>query len=299
MIHNLRYRGPDPYNDFLAQGIYYSDAITTVSPTYAREILTREYGEGLDSLLLLREPDIWGILNGLDYETFNPLHDAALREPFDLASLDGRTADRAAIRAEAGLPEAAGPLMGCVTRITDQKGLDLLIRAIPAIVEAGAQLVVLGQGDAELKRALTRLEHAHTDSVRYISRFDEDLARRVCGGADIFLMPSRYEPCGLGQLIAMHYGAVPVVRRTGGLADTVTDVDEHPESANGFVFDEYSSFAFEAALKRACVAFRDPALWRKLQTNGMARDYSWRVSAGRYVEAYVAALRRRGIIPIE
>lgn len=297
-IHNLRYRGPDPYNDFLAQGIYYSDAITTVSPTYAREILTREYGEGLDSLLSLREADLRGILNGLDYDTFNPRHDPALAAPFDLTSLDARGRNRAALRAEVGLPEEPGPVMGAVARLTEQKGLDLLARVAAAIVEAGAQLVVLGQGDDALEQSFAGLAAAHPRHIRFIPRFHEGFARQIYGGSDVFIMPSRYEPCGLGQLIAMHYGSVPVVRRTGGLADTVTDIDEHPETANGFVFDEFSSFALEAALRRACVAFRNKGAWRRLQSNGMSRDYSWRASAARYVDVYGAALRKRGIIPL-
>ncbi|MGK2965158.1 MAG: glycogen synthase [Tepidiformaceae bacterium] len=298
-IHNLRYRGPDPFNDFLAQGIYYSDAITTVSPTYAREILTREYGEGLDPLLNLRSSNLTGILNGIDYDTYNPRNDAALTRTYDLASIAARAENRAAVRSEVGLPAGDVPLIGAVARLTEQKGIDLIIRAVPAILQAGAQLLVLGEGDRDLVDELTALSAANPGSISFVGRFDEDLARRVYAGSDIFLMPSRYEPCGLGQLLAMRYGAVPVGRRTGGLADTIADIDEHPDSGTGFLFDDYSTFAFEAALGRAVRAYTDERSWARIQANGMNRDHSWRASAVHYVEAYGGALRARGILPLE
>ncbi len=298
-IHNLRYRGPDEFNDYLAQAIYYSDAVTTVSPTYAREILTPLYGEGLESLLTLRGDSLHGILNGLNFDHFNPRTDRALSHPFDLSCLEERQANRTALRGQLCLPETSGPLVAMVTRLTEQKGVDIVLQALPAMLAAGAQLAVLGQGEPALAAELHRLEELHPNSVRLTARFDDEMARRIYAGADIFLMPSRYEPCGLGQLIAMRYGAVPIGRRTGGLADTIVDLDEHPESATGFLFDEFSGFALTGAFERAVVAFRDPATWTRLQQTGMSRDHSWRASAEQYVHAYVAALRARGIVPLE
>lgn len=298
-IHNLRYRGPDELNDYLSQAIYYSDRITTVSPSYAREILTRDYGEGLDTLLQLRAEALGGILNGLDYDVYNPRTDRHIAVQYDLSCLEDRVQDRAALRAELDLPEADGPLTAMVTRLTEQKGVDIVIQALPEVLAARAQLVVLGTGDANLEQELARLQMAYPDSVRLIARFDEPSARRIYAGCDIFLMPSRYEPCGLGQLIAMRYGAVPLGRRTGGLGDTIIDFDEHPESATGFLFDEFSGFALAGAFDRSVRAFRQPEVWLRLQQSGMARDYSWRASATHYVETYIQALHSRGIVPLE
>ncbi len=298
-IHNLRYRGPDELNDFLSQAIYYADIVTTVSPTYAKEILTQEFGEGLESLLGLRQSNLAGILNGLNYELFNPRTDTNLATQFDMSALDGRRDNRAALRKEINLPELDGPLAGMVTRLTEQKGVELVLQAIPDLLAADAQLVVLGEGDQWLVNELRQLEAQHPNHVRLLRRFDEALAQRIYGGVDVFLMPSRYEPCGLGQIIAMRYGAIPIGRRTGGLVDTIFDPDEQPEQATGFLFDEFSSHAFAGAFERAVLAFRDPAVWSRLQHNGMSRDYSWRTSAIHYVEAYIAALRARGIVPLE
>ena len=298
-IHNLRYRGPDDYNDFLSQAIYYADMVTTVSPTYAQEIMTQEYGEGLDPLLRLRSDRLSGILNGLNYDLFNPRTDPHLSRNYDLSSLEERAGNREALRAELALPSTSGPLAAMVTRLTEQKGVDIVLQALPEIIAADAQVVVLGDGDLWLRNELARLEKEHPNHVRLAPRFDEALAQRIYGGSDVFLMPSRYEPCGLGQLIAMRYGSVPIGRRTGGLSDTILDVDEHPENATGFLFDEFSSFAFAGAFERAANAFRDPVLWQRLQSNGMSRDFSWRASATHYIETYIAALRARGIVPLE
>lgn len=298
-IHNLRYRGPDQFNDYLSQAIYYSDRITTVSPTYANEILTRDYGEGLEQLLALRADSLGGILNGLNYDTYNPRTDTAVVAPFDLSCIEERPANRTALRRELDLVESDGPVAAMVTRLTEQKGVDIVLQALPEMLAANAQLVVLGEGDAPLEAELRRMEAAHPGNIRLVARFDEGLARRIYAGSDIFLMPSRYEPCGLGQIIAMRYGSVPVGRRTGGLSDTIIDADEHPEQATGFLFNEFSSFGLAGAFERAVRAFRDPAAWLRLQQSGMARDYSWRASASHYVETYVLALRARGIVPLE
>ncbi len=298
-IHNLRYRGPDEFNDYLSQGIYYSDMVTTVSPSYAREVVTQELGEGLESLLGLRGDRLAGILNGLNTDLFNPRTDVNLAHQFDLASIDERVLNRTALRAELRLTEAAGPLAAMVTRLTEQKGVDLVIQAVPEMLAADGQLVVLGDGDAWLKKELGNLEASNPGRVCLAPRFDEGLAQRIYAGSDVFLMPSRYEPCGLGQLIAMRYGSVPIGRRTGGLADSIFDLDEHPESPTGFLFDEFSSPGLAGAFERAALAFRDPETWRRLQTAGMSHDFSWNASAKHYVDIYVAALRSRGVVPLE
>ena len=296
-IHNLRYRGPDAFNDFLAQAIYYSDMITTVSAAYAREILTPEFGEGLEQLLGLRQDALVGIINGLDDDLFNPKTDGHIKAQYDASSIDRRAQNTAALRAELGFPASDGPLAGMVTRLTEQKGIDIVIQAVPELVAAGAQLVVLGDGDASLERDFLRLQAEFPDHVRLAARFDERLAQRIYAGVDVFLMPSRYEPCGLGQLIAMRYGAVPIGRRTGGLSDTIVDLQEHPGSATGFLFDDFSVIALMSTFERALAAFREHDVWARLQRNGMNHDYSWRASALRYVEVYVSALRSRGVLP--
>lgn len=298
-IHNLRYRGPDQFNDFLTQAIYYADMVTTVSPNYAREILTQEFGEGLESLLGLRHDTLIGILNGLNYDLFNPRTDRHLIRQYDLSCLEERVQNRRALRDEFMLPHRDGPIAGMVTRLTEQKGVDIVIQSVPDMVAADAQLVVLGDGDPALEEGLRQLQARYPDNVRIAARFDEALAQRIYAGVDMFLMPSRYEPCGLGQIIAMRYGAVPVGRRTGGLSDTILDLDEHAEVATGFLFDEFSNHALIGAFERAVRAFRDPDLWLRLQQNGMHRDYSWRASAIHYVETYNAALRARGILALE
>ncbi|MBI5947485.1 MAG: glycogen synthase [Chloroflexi bacterium] len=298
-IHNLRYRGPDDFNDYLCQAIYYADRITTVSPTYAQEVLTRDFGEGLDGLLRLRAGALSGIINGLNFDVYNPRTDPNITRTFDLSSLESRPANTAALRTELGLDAVAGPLAAIVARLTEQKGVDLVIQALPEMLATGAQLVVLGHGDEALESDLNALSAAHPGTVVAVQRFDEGLARRIYAGADMLLMPSRYEPCGLGQLIAMRYGCIPVGRKTGGLADTILDPDEHGEHATGFLFDEFSSFAFAGAFERAVRAFRNPAAWTHLQEEAMSRDHSWRASATRYVEVYTAALHARGIIPLE
>ena len=296
-IHNLRYRGPDELNDFLSQAIYYSDMVTTVSPTYAKEILTRDFGEGLDALLNLRRDDLRGIINGLNYDVFDPRTDPNIDHHFDIVSLDKRSANKEWLLDEVGLPHLDGPVCAMVTRLTEQKGIDIVLRALPDFVAASAQLIVVGEGDESLQAALRRLEARHPENVRLVKGFDERMARRVYAGCDTFLMPSRYEPCGLGQLIAMRYGAVPIGRRTGGLNDTILDLDDHPETGTGFLFDEFSEFALAGALERAASAFQNVELWRHLQRNGMSRDHSWRASATHYVETYNAALRSKGITP--
>ena len=291
-IHNLRYRGPDELADFLCQGIYYADAVTTVSETYAREILTPEYGEGLHPLLGERQDRLFGILNGLDYREYDPAGDPHLAANFDAANLERRSANKAALQPKAGLTEdPALPLVGMVSRLTEQKGMDLTLEAMEALLSEGAaQLVVLGTGDEAYHRALGALAQRHAGRAFVSIAFDHPLAQLIYAGCDVFLMPSRFEPCGLGQLIALRYGAIPVVRHTGGLADTVRDYTGPESEGNGFVFHKYSAGALLAALRRALAAFQRPDEWRRLQARGMELDFSWERSAERYEAAYRQAL---------
>ncbi len=296
-VHNLQYRGPDEFNDVLGSGIYYSDAITTVSPRYASEILGWEHGEGLQDMLGLRRDVLSGILNGLDTEVFDPATDIHIACRFDADTLDARDANRLALRQELKMPVSTRPVAGLVARLTSQKGIGILIEAIPGIVVMGVDVIVLGNGNAEYERALRTAEERYPANVRLAPVFDEGLARRVYAGSDFFLMPSRFEPCGLGQMIAMRYGAIPIARRTGGLADTVLDPWEHGDAATGFLFNEYTPEALIAGVETALGAYRVRDWWRRMQRNGMSQDFSWDRAANQYLDVYRAALVRKGTIP--
>lgn len=286
--------GPSARLNFLARGIRYADAVNTVSDTYARQILTPSYGEGLDALLRERQDGIAGIVNGIDTVTFDPAADPHLAANFSLRDLTPRARNKAALQRELGLPvEADTPLLGMVSRLADHKGLDLLAPVVPHIVERGAQLAVLGTGDPRHHELLSQAASQHPDHVAVALRFDPPLAQRIYGGSDIFLMPSRHEPCGLGQLIAMRYGSVPVVRATGGLADTVEDFDARTNAGTGFVFHRYDPIDFFGAVARALETYRYPNAWRALMRHGMSRDSSWDAAARGYLDLYRRALESR------
>lgn len=280
---------------FLKAGLRYADGLTTVSPTYAREIQGPELGFGLEGLLHERHDVLTGILNGIDTETWNPARDPLIAERYDADSLDRKRANARALRAELGLAARSdAPLVGMIARLVEQKGADLVIAAAPALVRDGAQLAVLGQGEARFEDALRRLANAHPTAIAVRVGFDERLAHRIEAGADLYLMPSRFEPCGLNQLYSMRYGTPPVVRRTGGLADSVRDPAEAPRGdATGFVFDAPQGDALLGALHRAFAAFRDPDAWRRLQINGMRADFSWGPSARAYLAVYRRAMAAR------
>ncbi len=286
---------PDLLCSGMAQGIVHADLITTVSPTYAREILTPEYGAGLDQLLRWRASDLFGILNGIDYEEFDPSTDPRLPVHFSADDLAPRAEVRRHLQRLTGLGDSAAPVLGVVNRLFWQKGADIAVDGIGRLLGEGAtlQFVVLGTGDQTYHEQLQALARRFPHAVKLYLEFNPDLAQIIYGGSDIFLMPSRYEPCGLGQMIAMRYGSVPVVRRTGGLADTVIDADEQPTDGRGFVFDEPEGTALAAALRRAFTAYRDRPRWRTIQLNGMHADFSWNKSAGQYAELYGMALDRR------
>jgi starch synthase len=268
-----------------AVGLVYADMINTVSPTYALELHDPAVSGELADLIAERSDDVWGILNGIDYEVWSPSSDGALASRFDADNMSGKAICKADLQAEFGLPhDPEVPLIGMVTRLDAQKGLDLVADLVDQL--SGLQLVLLGTGDPHLEALLAdaAARHGHI-AVRL--EFSDVLARKVYAGADMFLMPSSYEPCGLGQMIALAYGTVPIVRRTGGLADSIKSRGPRP---NGFDFTDYSSAVLKEALDRALRAYGDKPRWQKLVTNAFASDFSWSTSAGRYRALYRAAL---------
>ncbi len=308
-IHNLLHQGRAPWTvfdamrlvtggileesygevNFMARGIHHARFVTTVSPTYAREIRTPGEGQGLDGILRHRGGDVRGILNGIDVEVWNPAKDPNLAAPFDARRLAARRKNKAALRERLRLPvREDAALVGMVSRLDAQKGLDIAAEVLRRLLEgeAGeAQLVVLGSGAADYESMLASLVARHPDRMSAVFSYAPDLAPLVYAGSDVFLMPSRFEPCGLGQLLAMRYGSVPVVRAVGGLADTVRDGE------TGFTFDAYSPEAFWDALRRALDLRReDKKAWAALQRRGMKEDLSWEASAREYVRLYESAV---------
>ena len=278
--------------NFMARGILFSDVVTAVSPSYANEIMTSEYGERLDGLLRSRRHRVRGVLNGIDTRRYNPRTDTYIAASFDADDVAGKAQCKAALQRELGLPVAPKrPLLGLVSRLVEQKGIDVLSQVVPWLVDqTDAQLVVLGSGNAPLENVLRRHARAHTDRVAVRIGFDAALAQRIYAGSDAFLMPSRFEPCGLGQMIALRYGSVPIVRATGGLNDTVHEGLQ----GNGFRFHPYDAGHFIGAIERALIAYREDASWAMLRDRGMREDHSWAHSAAQYVGLYQWALQTIG-----
>lgn len=267
---------------FMKGGIALADRVTTVSPTYAREIQTPEFGAGLDGLLKFRRRSVHGILNGLDVESWNPMTDSAIPQSYNVRAIDRKDVNRAALLEELRL-DGEGPLLVSVTRLAHQKGMDIVLAALAALIEKGARFALLGDGDAALEQAFARAAARYPGRVAAIFKFDDALARRLYAGADFFVMPSRYEPCGLGQMIAQRYGTVPIVRHTGGLVDTVHDGE------TGFVFDDPHPASFLAAADRALAVWRGKE-WPKLRRRCMRLDRSWSRSAEHYEDVYRVAI---------
>lgn len=278
--------------NFLKGGLVFSDVLNTVSRTYAREIQTEEFGCGLEGVLQERSPDLHGVVNGIDYEVWNPATDAEIAKRYTADDLEGKRACKLALQEELKLRPDTAPLIGMVTRLAEQKGLDIVVAALPALVTSGVQLALLGSGEPAIEQALVEAARRYPGQVTIRLGYDAALARRIYAGADAFLMPSRYEPCGLGQLISLRYGTVPIVRRTGGLADTVSEFDPDRGKGNGFVFDAAAPETLLAALGRTLRTYRQPSLWKQLMRNGMTEDFSWEASAREYVALYQTAIRR-------
>lgn len=277
--------------DIMGRGILFADAVTTVSERYAQEILTPTFGERLDHLLRSRQDRLFGILNGIDYDEMNPVTDRHIQADFDMDTLERRDANKAALQEYAHLPQRPTvPLLAMISRLTDQKGFDLLAQIFQPLLAQGVQLVVLGIGDQHYHELFQNLAARYPDQVAIFLTFNTELAQRIYAGSDMFLMPSRFEPCGLGQLIAMRYGSVPIVRAVGGLADTVQEYDPRSGEGNGFTFTNYDPWELFAAIVRALEVYRFKDIWRTLQRRGMAADHSWTASARRYVEVYRDAI---------
>jgi starch synthase len=312
-IHNLQHQGlfgqdlfewtglpPETWNpegvefygqlNFMKAGIAYADLVNTVSPTYAKEIQTEEYGYRLDGLLRSRAAKLSGILNGIDYDVWNPAKDGQIAKTYTKSTIEKKAQDKTALQKEVGLPVKPDvPVLGMVSRITEQKGLDILVPALPKILKLGAQIVVLGTGEKNYEEALAALAKGNGTFAAFL-KYDEALAHRIYAGSDFFLMPSKFEPCGLGQTISLRYGTVPIVRATGGLADTVVDVSQNPKRGNGFVFSEYKAEALIETTRRAVEFYRRKRGWKLLQQKAMSANLSWKASAKQYVRWYERAL---------
>lgn len=317
-IHNLAYQGlfdhrfiaaselgkleginweklPERNLSVLAQGILNADIINTVSPNYAKEILTPKFGESLESLLKQRKGRLFGILNGIDTEEYDPLQDPPLAYKYDIASLSQRAANKSYLQKKAGLPvKPRIPLLGMVTRLDEQKGMDLLSKCLEDIFKKFAvQLIILGKGRENYQEMLSKLAKKYPRRFSLNIDFNNTLAHQIYGGCDIFLMPSMFEPCGLGQMIAMRYGAIPLVSAVGGLVDTVFERNPKWEQGRGFVFKLYEPATFIATVERAITAYQDENKWSKLMQNVMSLDFSWKASARKYIDLYKLALEGR------
>ncbi len=278
---------------FLKAGLHSADAITTVSPTYAHEIRTAAYGMGFEGLLQSRADSVFGILNGIDTTAWNPAEDAALPQRYTVSTLAGRGASRQALSTRFGLSPADGPIFSVVSRLTWQKGLDMLLPLCDRLVEQGASLVVLGSGEAALESGFAAAAARHPGRIGVEIGYDEELSHLIQAGSDAILIPSRFEPCGLTQLYGLRYGCIPVVSRVGGLADTVIDANEAAIEAGvstGVVFSPATEEAFEEAIRRTIELFHRPKVWHKMQRRGMKSDVSWEASAEKYANLYASVL---------
>lgn len=275
--------------NLLKAGIVYADLVTTVSKTYSKEIRTPEYGCGLDGALENRAADLYGIVNGIDEREYDPGRDRAIAKTFSAARPAGKAACKRALLERLGLADDGAPVVGMVTRLADQKGLDIATEALPALMDLGIRLVILGTGDEKYHRLLSRAAERHPAGMRVLLEYNDVLARNIYAGSDFFLMPSRYEPCGLGQMIAFRYGTVPVVRKTGGLSDTVADYSAKTGRGTGFVFEEYAAPALVECFKRALALYADQTKWKRLVLACMKQDFSWQHSAREYVKLYRTA----------
>lgn len=309
-IHNMAYQGrfPEEKNilldeiemgnmvsggqiTFAKAGILFADVINSVSETYAKEIQTEEFGYGLEGLMQKRSADIYGIVNGVDYELWDPATDKHLVKRYSRMTLSLKVQNKTALQKEMGLPvQEEIPLLGIVSRLDVQKGFDILAEGIEEIMQLDCQLVILGTGDRRYHKLLEKIRRKYPKHIGIELGFDAPLAQRIYAGSDMFLLPSKYEPCGLGQLISFKYGTVPIARKTGGLADTVRDYAAETGQGNGFVFEEYNSTALLGAIKRAIEAYKNKPAWKKLQEKIMQYDYSWDASAKKYVSLYMKAL---------
>lgn len=317
-IHNIGYQGIFPAEEFallglpadafhprgleywgklslLKAGIVYADAVTTVSPRYSREIQTPEFGMGMEGVLKDRSALLQGILNGVDYDVWDPARDANIPSTYSPGQMHGKSVCKKSLIKEMGLDPLleSRPLLGIISRLSTQKGLDLLVQVLDDLLGLDVGLVVLGAGDESIQRVIQKAARRHPGRLGLRIGFDESLAHRIMAGADLFLIPSRYEPCGLTQMYALKYGTVPVVRATGGLDDAIVSFDAESGQGNGFKFAPYEPSALLQAVGRAVAFFDDSETWRRIVANGMMADFSWDRSAQNYVRLYQSLVRSR------
>ncbi|MDD4316243.1 MAG: glycogen synthase GlgA [Clostridia bacterium] len=307
-IHNIEFQGkmdrscisdvfgiPESYRkaaeydnkaNMLKAGIEQSNIVTTVSETYAKEIMDPYFAYGLENILQKRSYKLTGIVNGIDTDLYNPLKDESLFQRYSEKSLVRKQKNKVGLQELVDLPAAEKPLIGMVTRLTNQKGLDIIMEVIEEMLEMDIQLVILGTGDWKYENALTELSKKYPAKLAVIINFSRDIASKIYGGADMFLMPSRFEPCGLSQLIAMRYGNIPIVRETGGLKDTVIPYNPVSGEGTGFTFKSYNALDMLDAIKRAIAVYGDKKQWQALMRNAMERDYSWKEQAKKYIRLY-------------
>jgi starch synthase len=318
-IHNLAYQGlfskdsiyhaglyydkfypTGPYEfynafSFLKAGLLYADVLTTVSETYAREIQTSDYGERLDGVLAVRRDDLYGILNGIDSNDWNPRVDKLIPQHYDPDHFADKAKNKRALLEQVGLPfDENVPTIGMITRLTVQKGLEILSHAFNDLMQMPLQLVILGSGEQKYEDFLRWAVSTYPGKVSAYVGFSNALAHLITAGCDMYLMPSRYEPCGLNQMYSLNYGTVPIVRKTGGLADTVRDYHEYNGQGNGFSFWDFTPYALYTSVFRAAALFQQKALWMELVKRGMSEDFSWQKSARKYLEVYRRAKIKRG-----
>ena len=309
-IHNMAYQGLFPKDEFpktglewelfnidyfefydkvnlMKGGLVYSDAISTVSPTYAREILTKEFGCGLEGVLKRRQDSLYGILNGIDYGAWNPQIDPAIFKNYSAENIEDKYANKEALQKEAGLKiDRSFPFIGLISRLADQKGLDLVAKIIGPLLNMKLEFILLGTGEHKYHVLFEKIAKSHAKNASINLKFDAVLAQKIYAGCDMFLIPSRYEPCGLGQMISFRYGTIPIVRETGGLKDSVREFDPKRGTGSGFTFKAYAHEDLFETIKKAMSAYQDKEGWLGLIKNVMALDYSWKSSAKEYVKLY-------------
>lgn len=319
-IHNLAYQGNFPPDSvpitglgwehfkmerlefygkvsFLKGGILDADTLTTVSERYAQEIQSQEFGCGLEGVLARVKGHLYGVINGIDPKDWNPETDTEIEEKFSFKKIEKKAVNKAALQKENGLAvDPKAPVIGIVTRLVEQKGLDILIPAMEALKNSGVQFLILGTGEEKYHHALRDLAKRNKGRICAHITFDAKTAKRIYAGSDMFLMPSYYEPCGLGQMIALRFGTIPVVRLTGGLADTVTEFDFKTGKGNGFTFKDYKAEALKETIERAAAAYKNEKKWLELVENAMNCDFSWTASAKRYEQLYQAAKKRALVV---
>ena len=309
-IHNIAYQGLFSKDDFpkmgldwalfhihyfefygkinlMKAGIVYADAVSTVSPTYAREILTKEYGCGLEGVLQAKSEAVYGILNGIDYGVWNPATDTKLVKKYSVDNYDNKYINKEALQKDLGLKvDCDIPMIGIISRLADQKGMDILTKILNDILTMKVQFVLLGTGEHKYHVLLEKMANAHSKNTSINLKFNIVPAEKIYASSDIFLIPSRYEPCGLSQMISFKYGTIPVARRTGGLKDTIEDYDPGYRKGTGFTFEEYKPEALLAAIKKALSVYQHRSAWRELVKRVMELDFSWQVSAKEYIRLY-------------